>query len=429
MRKIILFGLFITLLISLASFASAWNLLDDCSTMGEGWFNETGVLGSTVTVVNGQCTLTRTNDDVIAAGKLQSVAGQDYEWKMLAKHTETGASVYFGFGSDAPDTLDYFIWNGWFSAPGGTSAVNGSYINYDFARLKFNKWYWYRTQYNGSHYRFRYWSNKSIEDDYFADDSVWNLTKEILYDQASDSRFELSFAGSGGGIGVLSVEEIYYQSLGGSDTTPPIISDVNCTSVIPDGDAQSPYTTYDTTPTFSFTTDENAYCRISDEDQNYTTMGNSRNCSTGEGTTTHTCTISVEDELYIPTDYAYVACTDANGNENITSSKALLMDITDLETNTSKAIDLGIQSSTIWSTTVHNSQQIYLRDMDNNQLLTTVDRVAIFNSQRWLLNYVVDGSLLGLFNITPAIYVLDMTNISMTQIEHQVSGLINSTKS
>ncbi|MFH2028563.1 MAG: LamG-like jellyroll fold domain-containing protein [Nanoarchaeota archaeon] len=213
------------------------------------------------------------------------------------------------------------------------------------------------------------------------------------------------------------------------DTTPPVVSDVNCTSVLPDGDSVSPYTTYDTTPTFSFTTDEKAYCRIGDEDQNYTTMGDSRNCSTGEGNTSHVCSIIVEDELYIPTDYAYIACTDANGNENITSSKILLMDITDLETNTSKAIDLGIQSSTIWPTTVHNSQQIYLRDIDNNQLLTTVDRVAVFNSQRWLLNYVVDSSLLGLFNITPVIYALDMTNISLTQIENQVSGLINLTKS
>lgn len=81
--------------------------------------------------------------------------------------------------------------------------------------------------------------------------------------------------------------------------------------------------TRDTTPTVRFDTDINAYCRINTEDQNWTTMGGNRNCTT-TGSTNHVCTLSVNDALEYGSGYnsLYVGCIDSSfafEGENSTS--------------------------------------------------------------------------------------------------------------
>ncbi|MBI4738194.1 hypothetical protein HY772_01305 [Candidatus Woesearchaeota archaeon] len=218
----------------------------------------------------------------------------------------------------------------------------------------------------------------------------------------------------------------------GSPASPsaPNIASMNCTSCnIPFGDTTEPYTTSDTTPTFTFNTSVAANCSIADENWNYTTMGASRNCSSGDETLVHTCTLGVQDELIYKIDYVYISCANAvNNNQTWNATTMLLMDITGLEANTSNAIDNGIQHSSIWpGATVYNDQQVYLRSLNNNQLLTTVDRVAVFGNQRWILNYE-NTTTIGLFNISPAVYVIDLVNLSLSDIETHVANLINSTK-
>jgi uncharacterized protein (DUF1499 family) len=243
-------------------------------------------------------------------------------------------------------------------------------------------------------------------------------------------------AESGTEVNYVDDIRIYNRTEGGGGGGPglnaPVVSAINCTSCdVPFGDNESPYTTSDTTPTFFFQTDVNANCRIGNVDQNYTALGDLRNCTSGEGTQAHTCSLTVPDELDSVQDYVYVGCINtANANESLLASATFEMNITDLSTNTSTAIDKGIQHSSIWpGATVYNNQQVYLRDLNNNQVLATVDRVAVFGNQRWIFNVGVDEEAqLGLFNITPAVYVLDLVNVSLGSIQTQVSGLINATK-
>ena len=97
------------------------------------------------------------------------------------------------------------------------------------------------------------------------------------------------------------------QQIGGADTTPPVISDIWCTSCVPPDNTEPYGPTTDTTPTVNATTDENADCGISDTNSSFTA------CST-TGTTAHICTLPDGDALNTGTDYVYVNCTDATGN-------------------------------------------------------------------------------------------------------------------
>lgn len=215
------------------------------------------------------------------------------------------------------------------------------------------------------------------------------------------------------------------------EDVPPSLSNINCISCMDDG--VPPYTTTDTTPTFNFTTDINAWCRFGDEDLNYTGMGVGRNgtCS-GEGTTSHICTLDPSNELFIPSDYVYIGCKDSSGNENSSSSSGSLeIDLTGLEETTDNSILMGINASSIWpGATVLQGEMIYTRDKNDNQAVGTVDYLAISGDQQWALNYITEGeSATGLFNLSPVLYVWEATNLTTAQIIQQVSGLINSTKS
>ena len=206
------------------------------------------------------------------------------------------------------------------------------------------------------------------------------------------------------------------------------ITNVNCTDCNPPfGSTTPPYTTYDTTPTFTFSTTIEAYCRISNQNISYTNMTGSRNCTGGEGTTYHTCTLTYQDELVTPTQYVYIHCITST-NE---SSVSLPMNITYLDVNSTRAIDNGIMASSIWpGATIYNNQKVYLRSLNGSVVTATVNRVAVYGNQRWLLHYENDTtSALGLFNITPVVYVLEMRNISLSSIRATVANYINSTKS
>ena len=89
------------------------------------------------------------------------------------------------------------------------------------------------------------------------------------------------------------------SNYGGEDTTPPVMTAMNCTSCGDNGDSVSPFTTTDTTPTFNVTTDENAKCRIADVTLNYGEMGEVyRNCTPESSYgTSHICTLHPDDEL------------------------------------------------------------------------------------------------------------------------------------
>ncbi len=208
-------------------------------------------------------------------------------------------------------------------------------------------------------------------------------------------------------------------------TTAPVLSNINCTSCGAQGDTIAPYSTSDTTPSFAFDTNVQSNCRVGDENQDYPTMGVSRNCTSGDGTTSHTCTLTAQDTLTTATDYVYLACSNTlNANSSTTELEIDLSLLSDGD-----EIDDGIQTSLIWpGAAVYTNQKVYLRDLNNNQLLVTVDRVAVYGNQRWIINHDASTAL-GLFNITPVVYTLDMVNLNLAEIESKVSAFINATKS
>ncbi|MBI2140883.1 hypothetical protein HYU16_00515 [Candidatus Woesearchaeota archaeon] len=93
------------------------------------------------------------------------------------------------------------------------------------------------------------------------------------------------------------------------------------------------------------------------------------------------------------------------------------------------AIELGINSS-IPTATKYKEQQVYVRNLSNNQTTGRFDWVASLGSQRWLLNYVTAGeNYVNAPNLTTAVYVLEITNKTFAQITDEVSRHINATKS
>lgn len=236
------------------------------------------------------------------------------------------------------------------------------------------------------------------------------------------------------------VEDLYDGSFWGYSGGSPLISSLNCTSCnIPNGDITSPYETEDTTPTFKFTTDKNAWCAIGVTDVNYTTMGASRNCTSGEGGTQgHICTLKTQDRFAnVGANYLYISCKDSSGNEGNVSdhsksnSGSIKMEIQGAsEDKGDSAIQLGITTSEIGATaTIYSSQRVSARNLATNQFTGIFDKVAVNGNKRWAFNYVSSGEsqITGLFNLTPILYVLQLQNQTNTTITDQVGKLINST--
>lgn len=71
----------------------------------------------------------------------------------------------------------------------------------------------------------------------------------------------------------------------------------------------SPSRTEDTTPTIRFDTDVDAWCRISNTSQNWSQMGNSRNCATTNATS-HVCSVIAGDAYGVSSglNSAYISC-------------------------------------------------------------------------------------------------------------------------
>lgn len=242
------------------------------------------------------------------------------------------------------------------------------------------------------------------------------------------------------------ISELYnnyegYNPFAGGDPTPPTISNLNCTSCdIPNGDITPPYETEDTTPTFKFDTDENAWCAISDSDDNYTIMGASRNCTSGEGTQNHICTLTVQDRFSsVGENYLYISCKDSDGNEgNATdSSKSnsgkIRMEILGAgEASGDDRIEIGIDTSDIKDiATKYSEQQLSARNLNNDQFTGTFDWVVVVqgSTKRYAFNYVSGGEspISNLFNLTPVLYVLQLQNQTNETITDDVGKLINST--
>ena len=147
---------------------------------------------------------------------------------------------------------------------------------------------------------------------YLSDTVKLNVTNAAAMDQSAIDD-HLNFRGDG-------IDSYYdnfkiwygrYQDepldVGGEDSTPPEISNINCTSPDPN-DLTEPYTTSDITPTFSLDTNETATCDISSDNSTWI-----------EFTTTnillgHIGTLPSEQALNYGNDFVYIKCCDASVN-------------------------------------------------------------------------------------------------------------------
>ena len=230
---------------------------------------------------------------------------------------------------------------------------------------------------------------------------------------------------------------------GGPDTTPPAINQ-NSYNMTSEGGAgcvnwrtnpATPCSTGDTTPTVEFTTDENAWCAIGIQSINFTqyvNLGVDRNCTIGQGTSSHTCTLVPDDELTFANPNIYIGCRDSSGNENMTgksTSGPLSLTITGLEAGGDSAIGKGVQNALLSGYTNYTNQQIYARKLDGTQDFGTFDWMAKKGSKVWAFNYITSGEQhVGMFNLTPVLYVLEMSNITNSTIINKVELMINATK-
>ena len=195
----------------------------------------------------------------------------------------------------------------------------------------------------------------------------------------------------------------------------------------------NPCSTGDPTPTVNFTTNEIASCAIGTQNINfsdYNALGINRNCTLGQETTIHTCILTLNDELVYENSEVYIACKDASGNENLTStSGALKLNVTDLEALGRNSIELGIRNSLSSGYTIYTDQKIYARNSANNQSVGAFDKVVKKLNKIWAFNRIgISDSHVNMFNVTPVLYTLEFANKTSTYIENQTSLLINATK-
>lgn len=208
-----------------------------------------------------------------------------------------------------------------YSLPTGNPTTPTIIAPYDNEVNNTRNFLFYSTDADGDRINYSIYINSTLNITTATNITVWN---------ASDGYYNLTISAFDGGLWSSNCTIVPFTL----DTSPPIVTNINCTSCNPPvGDISSPYTTTDTTPTFTLSTNENANCRIGDENLNYSDMNASRDCST-TGTTSHTCTLTPIDTLFPSTDYVYIACEDDLNNQNLTSSTplGLQMDLRELIT-------------------------------------------------------------------------------------------------
>jgi len=111
------------------------------------------------------------------------------------------------------------------------------------------------------------------------------------------------------------------------------------------------------------------------------------------------------------------------------TSDALSLSITGLESASRTYIGLGIQNALLSGYTNYTDLQIYARNLSNAQVKGTFDRVAKKGSKMWAFNRIgVSDSHVNMFNLTPVLYTLEFANKTSGYITNQTERLINATK-
>lgn len=238
---------------------------------------------------------------------------------------------------------------------------------------------------------------------------------------------------------------IWKNGLGGefNPTSPadagtfPEITSYNMTSEGGEGcsnwntDKNNACLTSDTTPTVAIKTSADANCRIGILNLNYTQLTNSRNCI-GTDTTIHTCTLNSSDTLTEETSYLYVGCVDGTARENLTSTSQglkIFIQSSDLESRGRFGIDNGIQGALQSGYTLYTDQKIYARNSADSQVVGRFDKIVKWMNKVWAFNFLTgNDTRVNMFNITPVLYSLELTNVTNTTVNATIYNFILNTK-
>lgn len=186
----------------------------------------------------------------------------------------------------------------------------------------------------------------------------------------------------------------------------------------------------DTTPTIEIVTNQSSYCAIGVSDSNYSVLGSSRECSGGQRTTQHVCTLTSQDEMTYENSYVFIGCGDPSRLQNTSStSGGLRLNITGIESTARGSIEKGIKNALTSDYALYTDQKIYARDSANKHTVGGFDKVTKKLSKIWAFNRIgATDNLVNMSNITPVLYTLEFSNKTSVYIENQTALLINATK-
>src|SRR3989344_6309862 len=145
------------------------------------------------------------------------------------------------------------------------------------------------------------------------------------------------------------------------------------------------------------------------------------------GTPSAADTTPPEINFYNMTSEGGTGCTNWDANKSNPCATNDTTPTTFFRTNENALCAVGISDLNYSNLT---NQQISARDISNNQFLGTFDWVARKGNKVWALNYISSGEshVAGTFNMTPVLYVLQMTNTTQQQVTLEVERMINATK-
>jgi len=193
--------------------------------------------------------------------------------------------------------------------------------------------------------------------------------------------------------------------------------------------------TTDPTPTVTFITGVTSNCSIGRSDWNYSVMvanDSDTKCGTVD-TINMTCTLPSTKALTSGSQNLYLSCVGANGAQSNTSTSGAL-NITwlagsSIESLARTTIETAANNVLV-NPGIYTNQQVYLRRVNGTQQLATFDKVVVYGTQRWAINYLTGSdTYTGIKNLTPVLYVYESTNMTMSQLQTDIETLFTSTKS
>ena len=190
---------------------------------------------------------------------------------------------------------------------------------------------------------------------------------------------------------------------------PPVsISNINCTNCYREHDtiAENLVGEDPTTP-FAFDTNVNAFCAISDFNSIYTEKGVSRNCTSGEGSKLHGCTIIVGDALSFDSNNISISCVNDNRDSEDTINTTMYLNDPPDWTSPLGVVSVNTTRLDILEFEINKNLSKNITDQNINKTLIytvtingSVSKGIIWSNTRLNLSVPIDTTIIENITIT-----------------------------